>query len=202
MMTENREKIWQDYLAAGGSDNKKVSPMWLNYNRYAEAAYILQGLYRFHEPLSKLKILDFGCGVGDYGTFLLRAGAKQVDFFDFPRAVNFVGFRLENEGLTNWKVIDADQQQVEWDYDLVIFGEVLEHLPDPAETISLAIGNRTRIIFTSSYPYRSEDPEERYWSNGDHSERARQLIPTCKRLLEEHYSFVKFEGENRLWHAK
>lgn len=203
-MNEDRNQIWIDYLKQGGSNNKKVAPMFLNYNRYAEAAYIIQGLYRFHQDLEKLKILDYGCGVGDYGMFLLHAGAEAVVFYDYPRAVNFVRYRLDLEKipLERGIALSADDVKQIDDYSefgLVIFGEVLEHLPDPLAELKKVVDSGVKLIFTSSYPYRSEDPEDRYWSNHDHDESARLQIPDCKKLLEDNYSYQRFEGELRLW---
>lgn len=200
-MTEDRKQIWDDYIAQGGMHHRIVKHMFTEYQRYHEAGLIEKALALQHIDLKNLKILDYGCGVGDYGIYLLRAGAKQADFYDFPRSTQLVSYRLETEGLTNWKVIDADKDEHPnfLDYDLIIFGEVLEHLEDPRMILTMCVGCQVDYVFTSSYPYRSEDPEDPYWSNHDHDDKARLQIPHCKRLLEDNYTYTKFDGELRLW---
>lgn len=198
-MNENRSKIWDDYIKQGGYFHNIIKHSFTEYNRYHEAELIDMELLKQHQDTSKMKILDFGCGVGDYGIYLLRAGAKLVHFYDYPRAVKFVEYRLKREKLTSGHIVDADKEPLLWNYDLVIFGEVLEHLDNPYETLEYCVSNDTKYVFTSSYPYRSEDPDDPYWSNHDHDDKARLQIPDCKRLLENNYNFVKFGGELRLW---
>lgn len=207
-MIENRKQIWADYLAQGGMDHKVVKHMFLAYERYHEASLIRNNLLG---ELAQLRILDYGCGVGDYGILLLREGTKQVDFYDFPRALKLVEYRLSlptswgSDSTTQDSLLinpDIGQKPNFLDYDLIIFGEVLEHLENPKHILkNVALAN-VNYIFTSSYPYRSEDPDDPYWSNHDHGDEARLQIPDCKKILESNYSFVKFDGELRLWRRK
>lgn len=205
MVGENREEIWHDYLEDGGIDHKVVKHMWLDYSRYHEAKLIEAELYKQDIPLGDIKALDYGCGVGDYGLHLLRAGIMQVDFFDFPRALKLVDYRLQRErGLRHIgdaELIDPDEGQKPKfkDYDLVIFGEVLEHLDNPYQILKECLAVKVKYIFTSSYPYRTDDPDDPYWNNHDHDDRARLMMPECRLLLEENYNYTKFDGELRLW---
>lgn len=195
-MKEDRQAIWQSYVEQGGEPHSIVRHMFTNYNRYHEANLI--GRW-FVENKIKLDfpILDYGCGVGDYGIQLIRNGATDVSFYDFPRATNFVNYRLEEEGLKG-NIIDADHKKVLLeDYQLIIFGEVLEHIDNPYQVLIEA--SQAKYIFTSSYPYRSDDPDDPYWSNHDHGDKARILMPKCRELLENNYTYEKFDGELRLW---
>lgn len=203
-MTEPRSEIWDNYIAQGGMNHRIVKRMFLDYERYHEAGLIQKCLDALGEDLNNISIFDYGCGVGDYGIHLLRSGAKSVDFYDFPRSVKLVQYRLDREKLNNSKIIDADADSHPdfLKYNMIIFGEVLEHLDNPAEILALCISCRVKYIFTTSYPYRSENPNDSYWSNPDHGEKARLQIPDCKKLLEDHYDFIKFDGELRLWQLK
>jgi 2-polyprenyl-3-methyl-5-hydroxy-6-metoxy-1,4-benzoquinol methylase len=197
---EDRQKIWDSYT---GLQHENVQRMFLAYTRYYEAELIANWL-RVNEPeFKELAVLDYGCGVGDYGVYLIRQGVKCADFYDFPRAVNFVAHRLEQEKLTNGTIVDADTSSLHMGkYDLVIFGEVLEHLDDPLSVIKSATDAAAKYIFTSSYPYRSDDAGESYWQHHDHSDKARLMQPACRALLEALYEENRFTGGLKLWRRK
>jgi SAM-dependent methyltransferase len=197
---EDRQKIWDSYT---GDPHENVQRMFLAYNRYYEADLIAQWLKTNEPEFSELTVLDYGCGVGDYGVYLIRQGVKSADFYDFPRAVNFVAHRLKQEALDNGTIINADASSVRMSkYDLVIFGEVLEHLDDPLTVIKSATDAGAKYIFTSSYPYRSDDASESYWRHHDHSDKARLMQPSCRALLEALYEENCFTGGLKLWKRK
>lgn len=201
-MKEDRQKVWEDYLKQGGYDHKIVRHMFTQYNRYHEADYILKWFINNNVKLD-FPILDFGSGTGDYGIYLLRAGASKVDMYDFPRSTQLIKYRLKIEDIKGGKAIDADKIKPKFkNYDFIIFGEVLEHLSDPFELLEKVVNNGTKYIFTSSYPYRSDDPDDPYWDNHDHDEKARLQMVPCRKILEDNYDYTKFEGELRLWVRK
>lgn len=200
-MSEDRLQIWIDYIKQGGLDHRIVRHMFVNYNRYAEVKYIVNWFYEKKIPID-FPVLDYGCGVADYGIYLLRQGVKNVDMYDFPRATEFVDYRLKLEGLGG-KAINADTTKLNLKkYDMIIFGEVLEHIEEPFNLLLEVVNNQTKYIFTSSYPYRSDDPDDPYWSNDDHDDAARLEMPECRKILEKFYDYTKFEGELRLWVRK
>lgn len=191
-MKEDRQQIWKDYLKQGGQSHSNVKHMFLGYSRYHEAELIYSQFGHMD-----FKVLDYGCGTGDYGIYLAREGA-DVDFWDFPRATKLVEYRLKREGLKGKALSADDNPHPDFkDYDLVIFGEVLEHLDNPYEILQQA---DVPFIFTSSYPYRSDAPDDPYWSNPNHSKKAFYEMPLCRSLLEDRYSYIKFDGELRLWY--
>lgn len=204
---ENRQQIWDNYLADGGEYNKTVRHMFVDYSRYYEADLVRNTLSQEGVDLKKLKVLDYGCGVGDYGIELVRRGVK-VDFYDFPRSTQFVTYRLGLEGLTTGRAISADHKPFKTfhetlgRYDLIIFGEVLEHLHNPLAILKICNHLKVKYIFTSSYPYRSSDPDDPYWHNHDHDDAARVMQPECQKVLEDNYEYRKFSGELRLWTRK
>jgi SAM-dependent methyltransferase len=202
-MSENRISLWTDYVKQGGNDHRIVKRMFLDYSRYYEAELISAW---FIERKIKLdfSILDYGCGVGDYGMFLLRQGANKVDFYDYPRAIYLVAYRLGFEKFKRQQANiinpDTNQHPNMAEYDFVIFGEVLEHLSSPLKVLKSAMSSK--YIFTSSYPYRTDDPNDSYWSNHDHGDKARLEQPLCRKLLEDNYEYTKLAGELRMWAKK
>lgn len=185
----------------------------LGYDRYFEAGHILSSLEHDRgELLSDLTVLDFGCGVGDYGFSFGRQGS-QVIFYDFTPLLNFIRFRLEREQRPfEWTLIAADQSQTEYEAyqlalkqkpDVVIFGEVLEHVEHPALLLDSVYQSGAKYIFTSSYPYRSDDPNESYWQHGDHKDSARLEQPACRDILETNYELIaNYGGQANLWTRK
>lgn len=208
MKDENRQQIWDEYLADGGLYHKNVLHMFVNYSRYYESDLIILTLRRLGVEFKKLKILDYGCGVGDYGIEFCRAGAKEVGFYDYPRSTRLVTYRLAREGLKNGNPISADHidfkkfHETLGDYDLIIFGEVLEHLHNPLSIIKMCNLFKVKYLFTSSYPYRSSNPNDPYWNNHDHDDEARLMMPECRKILETNYKAQRFTGELRLWTRK
>jgi hypothetical protein len=195
IMMEDRQKLWNEYQGAKPS---YLEWPWLKYTRYIKAEHILQTLRELNEDITKLIVLDYGCGVGDYGFVFGRAGASVI-FLDLPIYLDFIKYRASKEQ------IKADYLGVNEDptldkQDLVIFGEVLEHLNNPLETLKKFINKGIKYIYTSSYPYRSDDPNEAYWKHhkGNHTEAIKMQKP-CRELLEANYEFMRYDGEARLW---
>lgn len=197
---EDRLKIWEAYK---GYPHKIVRRMFVDYSRYFEAKLINESLEGLNVDVSSLIILDFGCGAGDYGMFFARKGVAHVDCWDFPRSSDFVDYRIKREKLKNIEAINADENELSYGfYDLIIYGEVLEHLSNPIAELANGIDAGASFIYTSSYPYRSDDKDDPYWSNDDHHEEARVMQAPCRELLESNYNDFRLDGEARLWVRK
>jgi 2-polyprenyl-3-methyl-5-hydroxy-6-metoxy-1,4-benzoquinol methylase len=87
---------------------------------------------------SDLKVLEVGCGTGVTGAVLLKdARASVVDGVERDTvAASQARTRLSN-------VWEADVETLDWDdlrhdYDVVMFGDTLEHLVDPWMTVRKA----------------------------------------------------------------
>ena len=192
-MKENRKEIW-DSLP---SENRSLllERTMCVYNRYFEANHVVDELKKQKIDFSKIKALDFGCACGDYGITLARSGATS-DYHDVEEAaMDLAAYRCSLENLPHKKVVDYSMS----DYNLVIFGEVLEHIDDPLELLQKCKDANVNWILTSSYPYRSDDPEESYWKKEGHTEAARLAQIPCRALLESNYNYIRFDGQLRLW---
>lgn len=189
---EDRQQIWDKYT---GVKNGPMRRMFLDYNRYFEAGAIEDALESMHVDFTKLKVLDYGCGVSDYGIYFARLGAK-VDILDIDKeALAFATWRFLQEGLHVTAIESIDFA------DLVIFGEVLDHLPDPLNTLAF-YGKHARFIFTSSYPFRSDDANDVHWQHDHHPKTALTQQPACREYLEKHFTKLNFGGQRNLWTRK
>lgn len=199
---EDREQLWKDYT---GPKPLYLAHPWLHYNRYHEANLIVNQLKTWNQDISKLCVLDYGSGVGDYGFTLGREGA-EICFYDKPEQIEFVAYRLRKEE-KKFKVSLVEANDL-WEFpptiDMVIFGEVLEHLDNPLKVIKDFVNRKTKYIFTSSYPYRSDDPNDSYWHHRGHTEHKGicEMQKPCRELLENNYEYIKYEGQMRLWYRK
>lgn len=202
MITEDRQKLWDEYT---GAKPHYISWPWLQYTRYRKAETILNTLKELGEQISNLRVLDYGSGVGDYGFVFGRQGAK-VTFFDRKEELDFSKYRVSKEPITSQFFQypeDYDELHKDGEFDLVIFGEVLEHVENPIEILQSFSDKKTKYIYTSSYPYRSDDPNEYYWKkHGDDQTYMIEMQKPCRAILEANYTFVKYEGEARLWIRK
>ena len=180
----------QIYDAYQGKKTKTLERYFLKYDRYREAKMI-------HEFIGseKYNILDYGCGVGDYGMYFLRKGYR-VEFYDIDDTMmHFVNYRLQRESL----IPGSDKPR----YDLIIFGEVLEHMDEPQKVLQQCIDVKVPILVTTAYPYIQDPKEFERHQEGkyhSHSIKARDAQPKCRELLENNYNYYKREGEFRIWH--
>jgi SAM-dependent methyltransferase len=169
----------------------------VNYSRYTEAAHILAKLNSIKRPIEGLRVLDFGCGVSDYGVFFARRGAK-ISVCDKAEMLNFVKFRFDQQNLSV-ELIDRDNPGALFmGKDLVIFGEVLEHLDDPLSVLRTCGNASVKYIFTSSYPFGKED----YYNQPGHNYKAKNLRIPCLDLLTAHYEQNALFRNRNLWIKK
>jgi hypothetical protein len=167
----------------------------LDYDRYRECRSINALLLKNGEDISKFRILDFGCLVSDYGIYFARLKA-DVTAYDERKIIQFVRFRFKSENLyVKGVAIPADYDELFKDKDLVVFGEVLEHLDNPSEPIQSCITQSVRYIFTSCYPFG----DDAYFSLPGHRKSAQALQPHCIKMLLNHYNYIPIRKKAVLW---
>ena len=197
-MNEDRQKLWDEYT---GVKPAYIAWPWLKYTRYGKAEFILHSLQKLGEDITKIKVLDYGSGVGDYGFVFGRAGA-DVTFFDKQEQLDFSKYRVEKEPIqAHFLQFPEDNPII--DVDLVIFGEVLEHIENPLQTVTDYFNKKIKYLYTSSYPYRSDNPNDDYWKHhGDECLPVVVMQKPCRELLENNYTYEKYDGNARLWILK
>lgn len=176
-------------------ENLKVNAIiirtMMKYDRYRECESIYNFLIKHNIKLKGLDILDFGCGVGDYGIFMARKGAK-VTFCDFPELINFAKFRCQRENLS-CQTIFAPIQELQKEFDFIIFGEVLEHLNNPLGLLKSIQG--TNLIFTSAYPFKSK----KSFDDPGHLKNAFLQQTKCLNLLNKNYTCHTLNNVAKMW---
>ena len=185
-----RRALWDAYLRDHQPDATvahHLQRMLFAYTRYPEAEAALS-----HLPHAGGRVLDFGCGVGDYGVSFARRG-WTVTLCDIPEVLEFVRFRCEYETI---KAVFAESLAEFRGFDAVVFGEVLEHLTNPLELLTACV-KHVRWIVTSSYPLPHSDE---YWTRyADHTDEARQQQPACLNLLRSHCESRRARGMLCVW---
>jgi hypothetical protein len=169
-----------------------------DYDRYGQAWDLFTLLEKYDEDVAKLSVLDFGCLVSDYGMFFARRGAR-VSLYDTAEAIDFATFRFRQESLPVLAhALPTDGSVIMNGVDLVIFGEVLEHIENPLIQIQDCIDAGVKYIFTSCYPFGDEE----YFQLSGHLKSAQELQPDCIRLLSTHYDANPSRDKTILWRRR
>lgn len=106
-----------------------------------EARFLSGGYYRSprpelmaHVPVNAKRILDCGCGGGEFGRALKRRGAAEVVGIEIVERAWEFAKRVLDQALLG-SVEDMDLPFEDGHFDCVVFGDVLEHLVCPADAI-------------------------------------------------------------------
>lgn len=135
--TDRQDELWPVKIGDTG--------IWTNRDvdksHYFDKS-LAKGLYEFFK-LEKVKtVADFGCGLGDYVSFLNENGIKS-DGYD--------GNPFTTEINPKCKVIDLSKQNLIQKYSWVISFEVGEHIPKEYEDAfinNLHVNNKEGVIIT------------------------------------------------------
>jgi hypothetical protein len=167
----------------------------IDYDRYFEAGKICEELERRKVNLARMTILDFGCLVADYGIYFARKGASIL-VYDHGEYTRFAAYRFEREGrairVTN---IPTEYSTLMKGQQLVVFGEVLEHMDDSFEALQACVEAGVEFIFTSCYPFG----DKRYFALPGHSKEAQRIQPQCIDLLRKYYQGINIHRKARIW---
>jgi hypothetical protein len=171
----------------------------MDYNRYREAGRIHRQLVVLDEPIKNLSVLDFGCLVSDYGMYFARLGAKVAIYDKRESALKFARFRFAAEklGVKSFPITTAYKPMAKG-RDLVIFGEVLEHMDNPLEVLQACVAHKVKYIFTSHYPFG----DDKYFALSGHSRIAEAQQPACIKLLDDNYTGWILHDRAMLWQRK
>ena len=107
---------------------------WRNAARGAMNA-ARRGYLERHTPSTARRVLDFGCGGGDY---LARMATRR------PGIHLYGTDAFEPVRINGFTWIAADGVAASGPFDWITLGHVLEHLPDPAATLALLSERLTR----------------------------------------------------------
>jgi 2-polyprenyl-3-methyl-5-hydroxy-6-metoxy-1,4-benzoquinol methylase len=119
--------------------------MSANWSYYEDPRLDIQALV---DPRG-LRCLDVGCGAGALGAALKAAGAAHVAGIEFDAAAADRA-RERLDVVVAGSVVEAELPFAAGDFDLLVFADVLEHLPDPDVALArclplLAAGGRVVV---------------------------------------------------------
>ncbi len=106
-----------------------------------ESRFFKGGYYRSprpelaeHVPLHTTRLLDCGCGGGEFGLALKRRGVKEVVGIEIIERAWELAKQVLDDALCG--SIEQIELPFEDDYfDCIVFGDVLEHLVEPVKTL-------------------------------------------------------------------
>lgn len=84
------------------------------------------------------RILDVGCSTGYLGAVLVDRGCSVVGIEIDPEAAAAAGSRLERVVVGDLQTMDLAAELADDAFDVVIFGDVLEHVTDPSSVLRSA----------------------------------------------------------------
>jgi len=153
------KKLLDRYVV--GAERQAVSHM-LRYTRYdksIELVYYFNQKYKKNER-KQIKVLDYGCGVADYALSFGVFG-YQITLSDIEGGVvEFAKWRFDKRNLKYdfVPVNENNMYPVFGQQDIIIAGEVLEHIREPLRTVqtfynALPSGG---YLWVSAYPYREK----------------------------------------------
>ena len=101
-----------------------------------------------HQPMNKIRVLDYGCGSGYFAAHFKHRGWDVVGLDFNPEMV-----RVAQEFFGVKVLIKSGEELVieEWKFDLIMLNQVLEHVGDPAKLL-ITLGkllSQDGILFVS-----------------------------------------------------
>lgn len=124
-----------------------------------------------------IEILDVGAGCGTY-SLLLGDYFKNIDAVEVHKP-NIDKYELEKKYR---KVYNKDIREMEYNYDLVIFGDILEHLEveDAQKVLRYAIEHSKCVIVAVPYLYKQGIVEDNVYE-------IHKQDDLTKEIMEERY---------------
>lgn len=120
-----RKERWKEYGSLYARDHEKSPDNW----EYGEILDLL-------EPRKEERILDLGCNTGEFCNLLMKSFSAR------PRGIDANGDAIKI-AMTQYpdipfEVKDISRLDENEEYDGITMIEVIEHLPDPVETLTRA----------------------------------------------------------------
>lgn len=125
-----RERDYHDRLR--GELLPSGDPKYTSYRKWYEAGYKAEdwlcGLLRAHAP--GRRVLDFGCGVGNFAIRAAEAGGSVVAIDISETSIEIAQAKAREAGVrVDWRVMDAENAALPGaSFDLIVVAGVLHHL--------------------------------------------------------------------------
>lgn len=161
----NDEGLFKDYQDAALLYTARLQ---LAYTRFPQAVKLVKHINSVYLPWQRnnVKVLDYGCGVADYALAFATQGYK-ISICDIKGGnLDFAEWRFKKRGIAinTLAATQADPFPQLKSYDVVLSGELLEHVRDPLQVVKNIHGALPSggLFWYSGYP---TDPRE---VGGDH----------------------------------
>lgn len=180
--TENDADLLDCYRRAS---QLYIARLMVRYHRVDKAKALARAVLPFGRRAS---VVDFGCGSADYSLIFHMLGS-DVTLVDIAGGnLDFAEHRFK---LRDWPcraigVTDDEPHPALPAADLIIAGEVLEHVRDPVATCRYFADslNPGGLLWISSFPFEPKKP------GGDHLDSALQLQAATRKWLETELELV------------
>jgi len=168
----NDQKAYAEHYAEGteemydGPDFHYEPEDFVNHPRFQEVAKAIKDNLK-----DGANIVDYGCAHGMFTNYLARMfpGMEFVGVDVSPKAIQVAEAKAEEMGLSNvrFKLDDwlVDTHEMVGPYDLVILGEILEHVPDPVAFMNVVrdvVGEAYVVMTTPFGPWEQMSYEKDY----------------------------------------
>jgi hypothetical protein len=123
-------------------------------------------------------------------------GSRWLSIYDREEYIKFASYRYQCESLFAKKnLVPTPYEELFKDINMVIFGEVLEHLHDPLAPIKACVDFSVSWIYTSCYPFG----DEKYYALPGHTAEAHRSQVECLRVLRKNFVEIDTSRSSRLW---
>lgn len=175
----------------------------LHYTRYKRASRLTRAFLEQIEPERRadFSVLDYGCGVADYGLAFALHGFR-VEISDVAGSkLDFARERFKQRGFdVGVRPVDASCAVPSFDgLDAVVTAELLEHVVDPLDVLQRI----HRETLPGAYLWFSDFPMREKTVGGEHLESAAARRLACVEFIGEAFEevengFVKFLYRKRM----
>jgi 2-polyprenyl-3-methyl-5-hydroxy-6-metoxy-1,4-benzoquinol methylase len=165
-----------------------VARMMMRYNRFRGAFGLIRYMNSQYQPWrrSQISVLDYGCGVADYGLSFALFG-YEVTLCDIAGGnLDFAKWRFEQRSLAYQAIPVSDTLVYPplGSHRIVLAGELLEHLRDPLT----ALNHMTQALSAGGYLYLTGYPEDAREVGGDHLPEAALMRDSVLNTLKASYT--------------
>lgn len=140
----------QDHPELPGLASSEKYEFDLDFPRFSQESFQLRFLEQDLPLLSGRRLLDFACGNGFYLAYARKLGLDAVGVEYDPQLAGLLRDKTDLDVLTFG---EFQQRHSDSRFDVVHLGHVLEHLPNPAETLErLKPHAHARTVFVVDGP--------------------------------------------------
>jgi len=139
-------------------NNKWYDEAYKNSTEYKKEPEDSMYINVWNKAISLIKnerVVDFGCGSGQFAKLLLKNGKRFVKGIDFSNEAISIAQRLNKEHRALFTVGDLLKIEKLPAHDLIICFEVLEHIVKDLDVIKKVASGKRFIFSVPNYDYKS-----------------------------------------------